>query len=101
MGYEQTIKFWDTSNWQEKKALRPKIPTARSLVFSPDEQKAAVGLEGQVDIYEVANWRRLAELPISTKAVNGLAFSPDGKWLAVGAADKKIRIFEIGSVIGK
>ncbi|MFQ5433753.1 MAG: WD40 repeat domain-containing protein [Anaerolineae bacterium] len=27
--------------------------------------------------------------------VVGMAFSPDGKWLALGAADKKIRIWEL------
>jgi WD40 repeat protein len=96
MGYEQRIKLWDTSLWHETKTIRPKLPSARAVVFSPDEQQAAVSLEGRVDLYKTAGWERTAQLPISTNAVNGVAFSPDGKWLAVGAADKKIRIFEMG-----
>jgi WD40 repeat protein len=49
-------------------------------------------------VYKTAEWELTAQLPISTPAVNGVAFSPDGKWLAVGAADKKIRIFELGAI---
>jgi WD40 repeat protein len=96
MGYEQRIKLWDTSLWHETKTIRPKLPSARAVVFSPDEERAAVSLEGRVDLYKTAGWKLTAQLPISTNAVNGVAFSPDGKWLAVGAADRKIRVFEMG-----
>jgi WD40 repeat protein len=97
-GYEQTIKEWDTSIWQPVKTVRPKIPSARAVVLSHDEQKAAVSLEGRVDLYDTEDWKLEAQLPISTKAVNGVAYSPDGKWLAVGAADKKIRIFDLEAI---
>jgi WD40 repeat protein len=98
LGYEQAIKQWDTALWRETKSIRPKSPLARAVVFSPDERQAAVSLEGRVDLYNTAEWELTAQLPISTPAVNGVAFSPDGKWLAVGAADKKIRIFELGAI---
>jgi len=32
---------------------------------------------------------------MTTKGVYSLAFSPDGRFLTVGAADKKIRIWEL------
>ncbi len=96
MGYEQTIKQWDTALWHQTKSIRPKLPAARAVVFSPDETQAAVSLEGRVDLYDTDGWELIAQLPISTNAVNGVAFSPDGRWLAVGAADKKIRVFEMG-----
>jgi WD40 repeat protein len=56
---------------------------------------AVVGLEGLVQLWQVSDWSRLAELPVGTRAVNGMAFSPDGQWLAVGAADGKIRIWDL------
>ena len=48
-----------------------------------------------MQLWSVEDWVLLAELPISTKAVYGMAFSPDGRWLAVGAADGKIRVWEL------
>ncbi len=52
-------------------------------------------MESKVQLWSVEDWTLEEELPISTKAVNGMAFSPDGRWLAIGAADKKIRVWDI------
>jgi len=41
------------------------------------------------------DWTLQAELPTGAAAVNGMAFSPDGRWMAVGAADGKIRVWEL------
>jgi WD40 repeat protein len=71
------------------------VPRARALVFSPDEKTAALSTEGKVQLWLVEDWTLQAELSISTKAVNGMAFSPDSRWLAVGAADRKIRVWEL------
>ena len=95
MGYEGTIKFWNTTNWQETRSVTPDQPGLRGLVFSPDEQVMAISMESKVQLWSVEDWTLKGEIPISTKAVNGMAFSPDGRWLAVGAADKKIRIWEL------
>jgi WD40 repeat protein len=95
MGHEQTIRFWDTETWQEARALELHTPSARSLVFSPDEKTAAISMESRVQLWSVENWALQAELPVATKAVSSLAFSPDGRWLAVGAADRKVRIWEL------
>jgi WD40 repeat protein len=95
LGYEGAIKFWDTETWQETRTVRSNVPGVRALVFSADEKTAALSSEGKVQLWSVGNWTLQAELPISTKAVNGMAFSPDGRWLAVGAADRKIRVWEL------
>jgi WD40 repeat protein len=96
LGYEQSIKFWDTASWQVAQTVQGKAPGARGLTFSPDERLAALSSESKVEIWSVHNWLLEAELAIGTKAVYGMAFSPDGHWLAVGAADKKIRIWRLG-----
>jgi WD40 repeat protein len=96
MGYEGTIKFWDTATWQVARTVKGRAPGMRGLVFSPDDRLAAVSSEGKVEIWSVDDWELQAELAIGTKAVNGMAFSPAGNWLAVGAADRKIRIWNLG-----
>ena len=95
LGYEGTLIFWDTTNWQEDCRLNPGIPGIRSLAFSADETTLAISMEGMVQLWSVEDLSLQEELPVSTKVINGTAFSPDGRWLAIGAADKKIRIWEL------
>ena len=95
MGYDQTIKFWDTETWQEARTHDLNVPDARALAFSPDEKTAAISMESKVQLWSVQDWSLQAELPISTKSVSAIAFAPDGKTLAVGGADRKIRIWEV------
>jgi WD40 repeat protein len=87
LGYEGTLVFWDTANWQEKCRLNPGIPGIRSLAFSADETILAISMEGKVQLWSVGDLSLQRELPVSTKVINGIGFSPDGRWLAIGAAD--------------
>jgi WD40 repeat protein len=95
LGYEGTLIFWDTTNWQEKCGVNPGIPGIRSLAFSADETTLAISMESMVQLWSVGDLSLQAEFPVNTKVINGIAFSPDGRWLAIGAADKKIRIWEL------
>ena len=95
LGYEQTIKHWDVQAQRERASYLLEGPPARGLAVSPDETLIAVAMEGQVQIRLLEDGSLQSELPISTKAVYGMAFSPDGRWLAAGAADGKIRVWEM------
>jgi WD40 repeat protein len=94
-GYEQAVRLWDTETCEQVRVLRPLAPGVRGLALSPDETIAALSLEGRVHLMSMDNWSLQEELEIGTKAVNGIAFSPNGRWLAIGAADRKIRIWEL------
>lgn len=95
LGYEGTLIFWDMTNWQETRRLTPGVPGIRSLAFSADETMLAISMEGLVQLWSAGDLSLQAELPVSTKVINGIAFSLDGRWIAIGAADKKIRIWEL------
>jgi WD40 repeat protein len=94
LGYEQTIRVWDTEEWREERVLQPDDSGVRGLAFSPDERAVALSMEGKVQLWSFEDWRLERELPVSTKVVNGVAFSPDERWLAAGAADGRIRVWE-------
>jgi WD40 repeat protein len=89
------IRFWHTDRWQQGRAVEPTEAGIRALAFSPDEKTVALSAESKVQLWSVEQWGLQAELPISTKVVNGIAFSPDGRWLAAGAADRRIRIWQL------
>jgi len=93
LGYEQTIRVWETESWQEVSRLQPQSPSARGLAFSPDHKEMAVFAASMVEIWSTSSWQLEREIPIGTPAVNSVDFSADGKWLAVGAADRRIRLF--------
>jgi WD40 repeat protein len=95
LGYEGTLKFWDTGTWQAARTLGVDDPRARGVALSPDEQVIAVSVESEVQLLTLEDWQLMARLPVSTKVVNGMAFSSDGQWLAAGAADRKIRVWEM------
>jgi WD40 repeat protein len=54
-----------------------------------------VAWPSRVQFWSVDDWLLRTELPVDTKVVNGMAFSPDGNWFAAGAADRRIRVWEL------
>ena len=98
LGYEGTVRFWDTDTWLQARAVGPDQEGVRGMAFSPDDVLVALSLESCVQLWSVEEWELAAELPISTKVISSMAFSPDGKLLAVGGADRRIRIWETVSL---
>jgi WD40 repeat protein len=98
VGYEGTVKFWDTASWSQERSYTLTGRGAqgtRAITFSRDEKTVALSLEGRVELRSVADWSLQAELPVSTNVIYGCAFTPDGRWLAAGAADGKIRVWRL------
>ena len=94
LGYDQTIRVWDKSDWSEARVLELECASPRGLVFSPDEQTAAVSVERKVQLRDWATWELRTELPAGTKVVSAMAFSADGRWFALGSADRKIAVWQ-------
>jgi WD40 repeat protein len=95
VGYEGTIRFWDTTAWVTRRSLADSFDNIKGVAFSPDERLMAVSTASHVRMYGTESLSLQYEIPVTTKVINGIAFSPDGRWLALGAADKKIRIWEM------
>jgi WD40 repeat protein len=41
----------------------------------------------------------LIELPIKPKGVTAVAFSPDSTWLVAASSDKRLRVWEVDTII--
>lgn len=99
LGYEQTIKFWDTHNWGFDHQFTASYEKTRGLEISPDEQILTEITEGKVVLRRFPNGEKIGEVAIGTKAVNCVAFTEDGQLMGVGAADGKIRIWELPKLL--
>jgi geranylgeranyl transferase type-2 subunit beta len=96
-----TIKVWATSDWKEKLSFQGHEGDAWSVAFSPDAKVLASGngdwnRGGQVKLWQLVGGKPLAHFQ-HTGEVLSIAFSPDGKSLAAGAADKTVKVWEVGT----
>ena len=97
LGYEGTLKLWDTVSWELVHSLDPGVPAVRGFCFSRDAKILAIRAESMVQLWSVDGWTLMHEIPVSTKVVSALAISPDRSLLAIGGADKRIRIWQMPS----
>ncbi|MDX1436462.1 MAG: WD40 repeat domain-containing protein [Anaerolineales bacterium] len=95
LGYDQSIRFWDTSSWELIRAVQSDKPGVRGLLLNQDESLAALALEGLIQHFRVSDWSLAREIQAGAKVVSSMAFSPDGNLFVTGGADKKIRVWEL------
>jgi len=65
------------------------------VIFSPDGQTIIITSDHQIKIVNLENIENAETLKLKPKGIYGIAVSPFGNLLAMGAADKKIRIWEL------
>ncbi len=95
-GYDNKIKIWDNSDWNEKKTvnIQPK-GGAYSLSLSPNDKDIALTCEYQLNLYSFETGDLLKEYMVTSKGNYCVKFSPENKLLVMGSADKKIRVWNI------
>ncbi|QRN82644.1 WD40 repeat domain-containing protein [Chloroflexota bacterium] len=94
-GYEQKLKFWDTATWSLLAELPLEHQGVQNLAFSEDGKILAIASDHLVTLVEVNTRKIVHKEKIMPKGVYCIAFSPDGRWLVAGAADKRLRIWDI------
>jgi WD40 repeat protein len=41
------------------------------------------------------DWSIIEEIPVKPKGVYAVSLSADGRWLAMGAADRRVRVWDL------
>lgn len=94
-GYEGVLRFWNVQRREQVNSLQPNSAGARGFEISPDERRLAISVESGVELWALPEVELVDQVSVETKVINGMAFSPDGSYFAAGAADRKIRIWEL------
>jgi WD40 repeat protein len=95
VGYEKTLKFWETDRWTQLDELLLPNQGLQSLAFSSAGDRLAIASDHRITVVNVEKRAVVHQEDLAPKGVYCLAFSPDGRWLASGAADKRLRIWAL------
>ena len=69
-----------------------------SLRFTSDDDprdRCEILSEGRVQIRSLPQWKVMLQFPVDAKVLSAAAFLPSGQMLAVGAADRRIRAWNL------
>lgn len=82
---DNTIRLWDVTAEDRKKALRVEAQDVKTTVPSPDGRTLASGCkDGTIHLWDKLTGKTTKILKGHTKSVNHIAFSSDGEILASG-----------------
>lgn len=95
VGYEQKLKFWDTATWSMQDELTLEHQGVQNLAFSKNGKILAIASDYLLTLVDVESKRIIHKENLPPKGIYCVAFSPDGQWLVTGAADKRLRIWEL------
>lgn len=95
---DNTVRFWDVTNWQEKRPPERHVGVVFSVACSPDGRwLASASADTTVKIWDLATGKLSRSLEDHTLGVPSVAFSPDGKTLASAGYDRTVKLWDVAS----
>jgi WD40 repeat protein len=89
---DDSVRFWDTGNWNEIPPSLGHKEYVSSIAFSPDGKSiASAGFEGALKLWSPATRRELVSLQLGGYGFH-IEFSPDGRTL-VGWSGAGLRVW--------
>jgi len=107
---DRSVVLWDLkAEWKLERIIgtgdsdSPLVDRVNAVRFSPDGKSLATGggeptRDGEIKLWQVDTGQLIHSFTnVHSDAVFGLDFSPDGKYLASGAADRFVKVIELGT----
>ena len=102
---EEVIRLWDIAEKREVAVLRGHTGEVKSLAFSPDARRVAVGHPfGVIRIYDLTTSNMLSSFEVSAEtslhSPSTIAFDPTGSTVAIGCALSESTLRVLGMLAG-
>lgn len=94
-GLDGLLLFWKVNSWDVLGEVLLENQGVQSLAFSHSGNFIAVASDHRVSLIDASTVRIIQTVDLKPKGVYCLAFSPSDRWLACGAADKRVRIWDL------
>lgn len=102
--YDDPIKIWDTTTWEQVKALPTRDKTPSSLAFLPDGRHLISASEEKILIWDLQTEKRVGVIKGQFDGGPALTFdlSQDGQYLVVGGMGSlKVQVWRIVGQLNK
>jgi WD40 repeat protein len=102
--YDDPIKIWDTTTWEQVKALPIRDKTPSSLAFLPDGKHLVSANEDRILFWDVQTEKQVGMIKGEFKGGSALNFalSQDGQYLVVGGMGSlEVQVWQIVGQLNK
>uniref|UniRef100_H3GBG8 Uncharacterized protein n=1 Tax=Phytophthora ramorum TaxID=164328 RepID=H3GBG8_PHYRM len=96
-GFDGFVGVYDVETGSLVHKYEDRTKPVRSVAYSPDGKLFAASDDMHVNVYDVAHDNAVATLSGHVSWVLSVACSPDGTQFATGGADRRVKIWDIGT----
>ena len=98
ISWDNTIRLWNPHTGKLKRTLPNQTGDPNSLAFSPDGGTLAIGNRG-ISLWDIETGQYKEPLARDIGGVISVVFSPNGQMIASGSADKKVRLWDVQTLL--
>ena len=98
-GHDGTCRLWDPSDWSHLATWDTHQAGLWGRAWHPSEDVVVLTRDHTVTFWDPATGSQFGEITLKPKGIYQADISPDAEWLAVSSADKRVRIWNLPTVL--